>query len=78
MAELSFEDAYARLEEVIALLEAGHLDLSQSLKLYEEGIALADHCNRLLDEAELRVRQLQPTPEGGVEAVPFEGWETES
>lgn len=55
---LSFEDSYARLEQVIKKLEAGNLSLDESVALYEEGMRLARHCGRKLDDAELRVTQL--------------------
>ena len=55
---LSFEDSYARLEEVIQKLEAGNLSLEESIALYEEGMQLAEHCGRKLDDAQLRVTKL--------------------
>jgi exodeoxyribonuclease VII small subunit len=59
-SELSFEDAFARLEEILHSLEMGDLPLEESLSLYEKGASLAAYCARKLDEAELRVRQWQP------------------
>ena len=56
--ELSFEDSYARLEQVIEKLEQGDLSLEESVALYEEGMQLAEHCGRELDDAELKVTQL--------------------
>jgi|YNPNPStandDraft_1061719.scaffolds.fasta_scaffold01128_9 exodeoxyribonuclease VII small subunit len=55
---LSFEDGYNRLEQVIRRLEAGELSLDESVALYEEGMRLAKHCERQLDNAELKVSQL--------------------
>jgi exodeoxyribonuclease VII small subunit len=55
---LSFEDSYARLEEVIAKLEGGELSLDESVALFEEGMRLAEHCGHKLDDAELKVSQL--------------------
>ncbi len=55
---LSFEDSYTRLEEVIRRLEDGQLSLDESVALYEEGVRLAQHCGRQLDNAELKVTQL--------------------
>lgn len=55
---LSFEEAYARLEDIVARLESGELSLDDSVALYEEGQRLAKHCGTLLDAAELRVQQL--------------------
>ena len=57
----SFEELYRRLEETVVKLEEGGLTLNQSLVLYEEGMALAQRCQEMLDAAELKVRQLKET-----------------
>ena len=64
---LTFEQAFAELEETVQKLEAGGLTLEESLALFERGQALATRCNVQLDEAELKVRQL--SPEGD---IPFD------
>jgi exodeoxyribonuclease VII small subunit len=69
--ELSYEQAYALLEETLAALESGELPLEQALQLYEQGAKLAAHCAALLDAAELRVRQWQP----GDTTTPFADWQ---
>lgn len=56
--ELSFEAAYAELETIIARLESGDLPLEDSVDLFERGRKLTQHCQNLLDKAELRVNQL--------------------
>jgi exodeoxyribonuclease VII small subunit len=58
LEDLSFETALQELEEVVARLEVGELTLEESLALFERGQKLTDHCNRLLDQARLRVEQL--------------------
>ena len=68
---LTYEEAYARLEQILQALESGDLPLEQALSLYEEGAALAAHCARQLDEAELRVRQWQP----GDDSLPLDDWQ---
>jgi len=60
--KLSFEEAFAELEESVGKLEEGGLTLEESLTLFERGQALAARCNVQLDEADLKVRKL--TPEG--------------
>jgi exodeoxyribonuclease VII small subunit len=55
---LSFEEAYAELEQIITRLEAGDLPLDESVTLYERGRKLSEHCQTLLDKAELRISQL--------------------
>ncbi len=58
IAQLSFEEAYERLNEMAGKLEKGNLSLEDSLALYEEGMLLSQHCESLLDKAELRVSQV--------------------
>lgn len=60
IAELSYEDSYRQLQEVLERLEAADLPLAESLELYESGMKLAARCAKLLEEAELRVRKWQP------------------
>ncbi len=55
----SYENYYAQLQSIVARLEAGELSLDESLRLYEQGVALAAACQRLLESAELRVTMLQ-------------------
>lgn len=55
----TYETLYSQLQEVVARLEQGELPLEQSLSLYERGVHLAAQCQRLLDEAELRIQHLQ-------------------
>lgn len=63
--ELSFENAYSELDMIITQLESGDLPLEDAVKLFERGRQLADHCQNMLDKAELRVSQI--TDEGSIE-----------
>ncbi|MCA0459006.1 MAG: exodeoxyribonuclease VII small subunit [Chloroflexi bacterium] len=65
--ELSFEKAYEELEDIISKLESGDLPLEESVTLFERGRQLSEHCQTLLDKAELRVSQL--TADGRVEPL---------
>ena len=69
--ELTFEQAFQELEEIIRQLEAGQLALDGALALFERGQALAARCGAVLDSAELKVRQLVPK-EGGYELEDIE------
>jgi len=55
---LSYEQAFAELEEIVFGLETNQKSLDEAIALFERGQALAKHCASLLDQAELRVRQL--------------------
>ena len=57
--DLTFEQAFAELEESVRKLESADLSLEDSLALYERGQTLATYCAKLLDEAELKVQQVE-------------------
>ena len=71
MADLKFEECLARLEQIVGALESGNLPLEDSLKVFEEGIALARHCSRYLDAAERRIEMLVKDGSGAVGTTPF-------
>jgi exodeoxyribonuclease VII small subunit len=69
---LSFEEGFRWLEEMVAALENGGLPLAQATTLYEQGMALVQRCNQLLNEAELKITQLKdsytaPTTDNGLD-----------
>jgi exodeoxyribonuclease VII small subunit len=68
IAALPFDAAFAELRQAIEELEAGGLALEETIRRTERAVALQRHCERLLSEAELRVRQLVARPGGGLEA----------
>jgi exodeoxyribonuclease VII small subunit len=49
----------AALESIVALLDSGDLTLDQSLDCFELGARLSTRCQRLLEQAELRVELIQ-------------------
>ena len=59
--DLTFEQAFAELEESVRTLERGDLPLEESLALYERGQELSAYCAKLLDVAELKVQQVEET-----------------
>jgi len=71
--ELTFEEALAELEQIVRALEGGGLPLEEAIALYERGRALADRCQQLLQEAQLRVQLLERDESGVIRLTPFEG-----
>lgn len=55
---LSFEAAFARLEEILEKLNTGTISLDDSLKLYEEADQLIATCNKRLNDAERKIEVL--------------------
>jgi exodeoxyribonuclease VII small subunit len=68
----SFEEAFSELEAAVAALQDGQMPLERALHYYEEGMKLAQHCNDLLEKAELRVQQLRVTDAGTTIVESFE------
>ncbi len=64
---MTFEQSLARLDEIVKAMEKGDVPLEKTLALFEEGTALAANCNRLLDEAEMRVVQVTKGADGAPE-----------
>ncbi len=56
--ELTYEQAFAELEEIVTALETEEHSLDNSMSLFERGQALAHFCSELLDKAELKVQQI--------------------
>lgn len=73
---MPFEKALERLEGIVEKLESGTVALADSVKLFEEGIALRKRCLALLKEAEAKVKFLAGSASGEVTEVDApEDWE---
>jgi exodeoxyribonuclease VII small subunit len=64
----SFEAAYRELQQVVSQLEDGGLDLERAIQLFERGTQLAQQCERIIAEAELRVTRLAAETTSPLEA----------
>ena len=64
--KLTFEAAMLELERLVEKMEAGDLTLEQSLQAFERGVVLTRLCQQELQQAELKVQQLNS--DGGLEA----------
>jgi exodeoxyribonuclease VII small subunit len=68
----SFEQSLKRLEAIVDKLEGEELALEDSLKLFEEGVKLAETCGHRLDDAEKKVTLLLKDREQKLVQEPFE------
>lgn len=74
LAGMSFEDAVARLEEIVSAMEAGSLPLDECLSRFEQAVGLSRYCAAKLEAAEQQIRVL--TAEGELtsgEQLPWSG-----
>ncbi len=72
MESLSYEEAFAQLEASVTALQDGKLPLERALQYYEEGMKLAQHCDTLLQKAELSVQQLSVSGDGTLNIQPID------
>lgn len=57
-ADVTFESAFARLEEILEKMNSGTISLDESLKLYEEADGLINICSKRLNDAERKIEVL--------------------
>ena len=69
IAALTFEQALAELEQIVARLESGQAPLEDSIGMYERGAALKAHCEARLAAARLRVEKIVMSAGGAVSGV---------
>ena len=65
--DISFEEAMAKLENIVRSLESGNAPLDRSLERFEEGVRLVRLCNGKLDAAEQKMKIL--VSRGGEEVL---------
>lgn len=63
--ELSLEEAFAQIEDVIAHLETEEITLEEAFQEYNRGMRLLQHCNSAIDRVEKKV--LQINEDGGLD-----------
>ena len=72
IADMSFEQAMAELEAIVARLESGEEKLDDAIGAYERGAALKRHCEARLREAQDKVERIRLDADGGVTAEAVE------
>ncbi len=72
MKKIKFDDAMLQLEDMLTQLEAGDMGLEDSVKLYEKAMELVVGCQKLLTEAEGKIRLLTEKADGTFAAEPIQ------
>ena len=68
----SFETAFRELQQLVEQLEDGGLELERAVQLYERGTQLVQQCERIIDQAELRVTRLAAESASALSDAPAE------
>jgi exodeoxyribonuclease VII small subunit len=71
ISQMNFEAAMKELEQIVRGLEAGNADLDKALADYQRGNALKAHCLAKLNEAKLKVEQIQQQSDGTLGTTAF-------
>ena len=58
-AEMSYEDALAELDRLVAAMEGGQLPLDRLIQTYQRGAELLQICRSRLDAVEAQVKVLE-------------------
>ena len=69
--ERSFEEAMARLEEIVAEIESEDLGLEKQFALFQEGMQLARFCDGKLSEVQKSVEIVLKEAAGEWKTAPF-------
>ncbi len=62
--KMSFEESMNRLEEIVRTMEQGDAPLEESMKLFQEGTALAKDCAQMLENAQIQVQMVTAASDG--------------
>jgi len=73
ISALSFEEAMAALDQVVAQLESGNAPLEQSIELYTRGTQLKAHCEAKLKDAQSKIEKITLDENGAASGTqPFD------
>ena len=63
----SFEEALKMLEEIVKELKNNEITLEKSVELYEKGLELSNICSETLDQASLKIKQIDTSNKNELE-----------
>ena len=63
---MTYEEAFQELKDLVERLESQDLQLEEGLALFERGQSLAKRCEQLLEEAEIKIKQITVSDSGKV------------
>lgn len=58
VSELSYEQAFSMLESIVDRMSEGSVPLDELMKLYEYGMKLGEHCEKLLAGYEAKMERI--------------------
>ena len=65
------------IEDIVDKLESGEIDIDESIKYYEKGMAMVEECGEALKKSRLKIEKLKKNAKGRLETEDFEEDEEE-
>jgi exodeoxyribonuclease VII small subunit len=69
--EKKFEDELSELEETVARIDSGELSLEESIKAFEQGVALVRSLNQKLEQVEKKIEVLVRDSQGELRTTSY-------
>ena len=70
--KMTFEEALSELENIVKRIDTGQESLADAVSSFEFGVALKNHCEKMLKEANLKIEKITITSENKVEFTEIE------
>lgn len=70
--KMSFEAALEELDAIVRNLETGKISLEESIEAYERGVALKNHCESKLRDAQMKIEKIMVAPDGSLKTAPLD------
>jgi exodeoxyribonuclease VII small subunit len=70
--KMSFEEALAELEEIVNKIDTGQESLADAVSSFEKGVALKNHCEKMLKETKFKIEKITITAENKIEFTEVE------
>lgn len=70
--KMTFEEALVELENIVKKIDTGQESLADAVSSFELGVALKNHCEKMLKEAKLKIEKITVTSENRVEFMEIE------
>lgn len=70
--ELTFEEALAKLENIVRELEAGRIKLDDAVTAYTQAVSLKNFCEQKLKDAKLKIEKIETAANGEISTIPLE------
>ena len=58
MKKMTYEEAFASLEELVSKLEKGDMTRDETTKIYAEAVKLADFCSQSLEKSRIKIEKI--------------------